>query len=138
MRVGGPHGRGTLLRPCELCNPARLRTQIPGVVQPLSMGSTLCLLLPAQRGGCEPVVPRAVAWHKNPVPSTVSVLVPFTFQSQLWFGVPVRVPTAVRRSLLPWDWWVCLYGDHMVGGWGRLFLSPPMTVRSEGSFVPRG
>jgi hypothetical protein len=69
VRVGGPHGRGTLLRPCELCNPARLRTQIPGVVQPgatLSTGSTPRLLLPAQRGGCEPVVPRAVAWHKNP------------------------------------------------------------------------
>ena len=36
----------------------------------------------------------------------------------------------------PWDWWGCLHGDH--GGRGRLFLSPPMTVRSEGSIVPSG
>jgi len=40
LLVGGPHGRGTRLRPCELCNPARLKTQIPGVVQP---GATLGL-----------------------------------------------------------------------------------------------
>ena len=45
MRVGGPHGRGTLLRPCELCNPARLGTQIPGVVQP---GATLSVGLAAR------------------------------------------------------------------------------------------
>ena len=30
IRVGGPHGRGTLLRPCAPCNPARLMTQILG------------------------------------------------------------------------------------------------------------
>ena len=42
MRVGGPHGRGTLLRPCAPCNPARLMTQILGAVQPRSRGSVPC------------------------------------------------------------------------------------------------
>ena len=41
-RVGGPHGRGTLLRPCAPCNPARLMTQILGAVQPRSRGSVPC------------------------------------------------------------------------------------------------
>jgi len=65
-------------------------TQILGVVQPgatLSTGSTPRLLLPAQRG-CEPVVPRAVAWHESPVPTTFrfrSNHVPFTFQPRSAF-----------------------------------------------------
>jgi hypothetical protein len=43
MRVGGPHGRGTLLRPCAPCNPARLMTQILGAVQPGSRGCAPCV-----------------------------------------------------------------------------------------------
>ena len=46
IRVGGPHGRGTLLRPCAPCNPARLMTQILGVVQPGSRGCVPCAGLP--------------------------------------------------------------------------------------------
>jgi hypothetical protein len=42
MRVGGPHGRGTLLRSCAPCNPAPLMTQILGAVQPRSRGSVPC------------------------------------------------------------------------------------------------
>ena len=49
MRVGGPHGRGMLLRSCAPCNPARLTTpytnvmtQILGAVQPRSRGSVPC------------------------------------------------------------------------------------------------
>ena len=122
MRVGGPHGRGTLLRPCELCNPARLGTQIPGVVQPgatLSAGSTRVSYFLRNTVVASRWCPVRSLGTKTPFQPR-SVLVPFTFQprsafpspvchwssdpvilsslsdqleSQLWSAVPVRVPT---------------------------------------------
>ena len=73
----------------------------------LSTGSTPCLLLPAQRGECEPVVPRAVVWHENPVPTKphqkLQNKAPKQSTKTKIPNLSVRPPVALRSSVCHWS-----------------------------------
>ena len=121
MRVGGPHGRGMLLRPCAPCNPARLMTQILGVVQPGSRGCVPCAGLPpslivgagGQRG------PYSVRCHYQTIFHETATAIPARTARSVTFrscsGVPVRGADGILQELTPlglvgvssWrPWWV--------------------------------
>ena len=124
MRVGGPHGRGMLLRPCAPCNPARLMTQILGVVQPGSRGCVPCAGLPpslivgagGQRGPYSVRCHYQTIFHETAtaIPARTARSVPVPLMS--WGSRPVRGADGILQELTPWDWWGVLMATMGGGG----------------------